>query len=55
MARCHDQSGIRNFDLAPAAILRTEPAVSDGLPISGPFQIARPNTWTSPRYCKSMG
>ena len=37
MARRHDQSGMPNFDLAPAATLSTEPGVSDELLISRPF------------------
>ncbi len=35
MARRHDQGGRPNFDMVLAAILSTDPGVSDGLPISG--------------------
>ncbi|HEV2730255.1 MAG TPA: hypothetical protein VGV15_09510, partial [Terriglobales bacterium] len=41
MARRHDQGGRPNFDMVPAASLSAEPGVSDGLLISGLFQIAR--------------
>src|ERR1700720_1267300 len=45
MARRHDQSGIRNFDWAPAATLRTEPTVSDELLISRSFSVARTQSY----------